>query len=294
MWLRSYSGGGLYLVISICLLGMSSLQARSIEGIKSAGVFSICAARDALPFSKAEGTPRGLSIEIAQEIANALEVSLSVEWVWARYQAKYADCDAIVGVARDPAPGSFLRFSQPILDVEMIFVSKPSFIISAKSELFGKVVAVPSASLVHFELLNTDVELRVSYGTDLAIIEAVVAEEVDAGLVSNVALNWFLNKSPGSLLSSSLSSTVLAIPGSYPMAIGLRRSDSLSQSDYEGILADLKTTGRLESILGKYGQDLSRDFDDPYVRIVKSLRAPVSYAPALGVMEKLQKLTKHK
>ena len=269
----------------LMLLFSHLAQARSIDAIKASGVFSICANQDALPFSQ-RGDPEGIQIELAREIASMLSVRLDIQWTWARHQAKYAECDAIMGVARDPSPAGYLRFTQTILDVEVIFAHSLDLSIKSKNDLIGKTVAVTSGSLAHWKLLDTAAELRVSFRSDTTMLDAIVAEEIDAAVVTNITLGWHQAASNASRLGFSRAD-FLEMPTGYPMSIGLRQSDSLTQADFEEIMLELRNSGRLDAILARYGQQLSDAFDDYYARIEESLRPPPAVTVRKDIVEAL-------
>ena len=261
--------------------------ARSTEAIKKSGQLIACANPDALPVS-ARGEPEGFQLEIAREIADAMGVSLFVEWIWARYQVKLTDCDLLLGVARNPKPGEGLRYSQALTDVEILLVFRADAPI-ASEDLAGRTVAAPSASMAQLKLLDLGAETRVAYRSDEAILSAVASGAVDGGIVTNLALDWFRTIEPSAKFET-LSVARLGLPASYPMALGLRGGDSLSQADIEEILAKLREEGRLQAILAQYGQELSSFFDDPNARIDRSLVPPETDGLPRGVMERLREI----
>ena len=279
------------IILVATILPLVAAKARPTKDIKNSGQLIVCANPNALPVS-ARGKREGFQLEIAREIANALDVSLFVEWVWARYQIKFTDCDLLLGVARNPRPGEGPRYSQALTDVEILLVhSKDVAMVGDDGQLSlaGKVIAAPSASLAQLKLIELDAETRVAYRSDEAILKAVASGEIDGGIVSSLSLNWYRTIDP-SVRLDSLSVASLDLPSGYPMALGLRGSDSLSQADIEEILVTLRDDGRLQAILSQYGQRLSPSFDDPDSRIDRDLVPPESDGLPRGVMERLREI----
>jgi len=265
---------------------LPAAMARDVDSIRNSGQLIVCAGNNALPISD-DGDKPGFMLEIAREIARELGVRTSVEWIWASYQAKFTDCDFMLGVARDPKPGGFARYLQALVDVEIIlvFADDPETIMAEGLE--GKVIAAPSGSLAHFALLEEGADLRVAYKSDVAILEAIAGGDLDAGVVTSVALNWHSNENNG-VDFFSVSTDILGVPHRYPMSIGLRHADSLDEADLHEIVERLRDDGLLQGILARYGQTLSVDFDDPYARVPQEASEPLGVSVRKDVIKKLE------
>ncbi|MEK9763099.1 MAG: transporter substrate-binding domain-containing protein [Deltaproteobacteria bacterium] len=276
-------------LILLVLFGLcfSSLGiARDLEGIKHSGQLIVCANKRAMPISGNEEPP-GFQMEIAREIAKELNVRLVVEWIWASYQTKYTDCDMLLGVPRDPKPGGFMRYLQSLSDVEIILVFAGESREVTLDELPGKVIAVPSSSLAHFKLIEIGADPRVAYRSEESILEAIANEKLYAGVVSNVALHWYQNKHP-ELKFFSLSTDILSVYSHYPLTIGLRKMDSLGESDFQEIVEKMRIDGRLEQILASYGQSLSNVFDDPYASVPEEISEPETVSVRRDIQKELE------
>lgn len=260
--------------------------ARDAKTIQQAGLLTVCANRDALPVS-GDGERRGYQIEIAQEIASRLQVRLQVEWIWAGYQARYTECDMILGVARDPKPGGFARYLQVLTDVEIVLAHGPDTQIQSPEDLKGMLVAVPSTTLAHFRLLDLGAQPRVAYRSDSAILDAIAQGKVQAGVVSSLALGWYLTQRPDTPFQTR-STDLLGVPARYPLTIALRHMDSLAEADFQEILTQMRDDGTLGKILARYGQTLSRNFDDPYAKVPDILSEPVGVTTRRDIIDDLQ------
>lgn len=274
----------------VALMLCAPAAARDLDGIRQSGQLIVCANKNAMPISGTGDRP-GFQMEIAQEIAKELGVRLSVEWIWAGYQARYTDCDLMLGVARDPKPASFLRYLQALTDVQVIlvFAGAPRDVVL--EDLADKVVAVPSASLAHFKLLEIGADPRVAYKSEVAILRAIEAGELDAGVVSSVALDWYRHDRPGAALFA-LSTDILDVTSHYPLTIALRHTDALDEADYHEIAAKMRDDGRLQAILARYGQTLSAEFDNPYARVPDEISEPDSVSVRKDIVEELEDLAR--
>src|SRR5690242_14799652 len=74
-----------------------SAQARTLAQVVDRGVFTICAYPDAEPYSSKIGKPPGVQIDLARAIARELSVSLDIQWILFRRDARHVGCDALMG-----------------------------------------------------------------------------------------------------------------------------------------------------------------------------------------------------
>lgn len=265
---------------------LSPVSARDVEKIQHEGTLIVCANAKAMPVS-GRGERPGYQLEIAQELARDIDVRLMVEWIWADFQTRHTDCDMVLGVARDPKPGGFLRYIQALSDVEIELVFAGTDRTVAPSDLDGQVIAVPSASLAHFKLMELNVDPRVAYRSEADILAAIADGTLDAGVVSSVARNWYQHLHPDQSLFA-VSTSILGIPSSYPMTIGLRKTDSLGESDFQELINAMRDDGRLEEIMAGYGQTLSVDFDNPYAKVPDAVSEPEAVTIRKDIVEDLK------
>lgn len=274
------------LILTLATPMAKPLAARDAKDIQQAGVLTVCANRDALPVSS-DGENPGYQLEITQEMAKRLGVRLRIEWIWAGYQARYTECDMILGVARDPKPGGFARYLQSLTDVEILLAFAPGTRLDTPQDLAGMLVAVPSTTLAHFRLLDLGADPRVAYRSDSAILSAIAAGKVQAGVVSSLALGWFRSQHPD-MRFDTRSTDILDIEARYPLTIALRHMDSLAESDFQELLTQMRNDGSLQQILTRYGQTLSASFDDPYAKVPDSLSEPQGVTVRRDIIEELQ------
>ncbi len=268
------------------------VEARETDEIKRSGQLIICANQDALPVS-ARGETKGFQLEIAEELARRLGVRTTLEWIWAGYQARFTECDLLLGVARDPRPGGHLHFLQALSDVRIVLAVRAGDAPASPEALRGRKIAVQSASLAHFRLLELGAEPRVAYRSQEAMLEAVAAGDVFAAVVSSLTFAWH-RKSQSQADLATVESGLLGVPDSYPMTIGLRGADSLTRADFEELIEAMAADGALARILGAYGQTLSERFDDPYAGLDDAIKPPRPSELRRDLIEKVEELVKPK
>ena len=65
----------------VALAVSGTASAGTLEDMRRAGRFEICAAPDALPFSSREPGPPGFQLELGEEIARRLGLDFKVTWI---------------------------------------------------------------------------------------------------------------------------------------------------------------------------------------------------------------------
>lgn len=252
------SSGKLSVLLGLLLMPLvfvPSLQAGTLAEIKHKNVFKICVNRHALPFSESDGLVPGAHIEMAELVARELGVDLDFSWVTFRHRAKYNQCDAFMGVAVLGDEEGFVKKTDPYLNVKMYVVTKPGLKVDSLEDLDGLKVATPSASLAHTVLVKRpEVQLFVSMSEDRQMLDAVAQGRVDAAVVANTGIGWYLVEHPNVKFSLTSAEFIHSFNG-YPMAIGFRKSDQAMVDRANQILDKLRSNGELDEILKKYGLD---------------------------------------
>jgi ABC-type amino acid transport substrate-binding protein len=235
--------------IALC----SAVAAAPLSLIERRGTLRVCVNPDAMPFSGLVDGEEGLHIDLARVFARELDVAPDFKWVQFRFQAKYTQCDAFMGVGIFPKaePGP-TKTTEPIFQLETLLVSRPGQKLVKLEDLDGLRVATQSGSLAHVTLLKRPVDVRVSLIHEEDILNAVANGDIDVGVVSNVALGWYLKHHPKKSFEVRSASIVQDVTG-YPMAIGLRGADVATVKSFNAIIERLKTSGELTAILSNYG-----------------------------------------
>lgn len=233
-------------------LAATTSQAGTIESIRRAGTFKVCANFDALPLSSDDSKTPGLHLEFAQMIAAQLGVALQISWVQLRYEAKFTGCDAFMDVAVLEGAEGHTKNTIAYMNFETLAVAKPGRRVETLEDLNGLRVATPSASLAHKALLDKPVDISVGYARENDILEAVRAGDVDIGLVSNISLAWYRKLHPEIVLESHSTKFIDEMNG-YPVAIGLRQSNQETVDILNKVIQQLREQGTLQQLFAKYG-----------------------------------------
>src|SRR5882672_11368934 len=76
-------------------LSVGAALPRSLEAISERGAIALCANPDALPWASRTGALPGFQVELAENLAARLGVSLTRQWVISAIRYRRADCDVV-------------------------------------------------------------------------------------------------------------------------------------------------------------------------------------------------------
>jgi polar amino acid transport system substrate-binding protein len=257
------------LVMTIWIGGPHSGSARSLQDIIDRRAFSICAHPDAAPFSMRTPRVTGLQIDLAQAIARQLGVELQEEWLLFRRDARKVGCDAIMaGIAHDAgddghrpnAPGP--AGSSPVLgsatsrpyaaNLTRVVVHTGAAAVSSLDDLKGRSVAVLHASYTHYVLDTRGLKVRTLYPTESDILEAVDKGEMEAGVVSEWSVGWYLKLHPDARIHT-IDHLTVDPDLDFNVGVVLRNADQALLARVNDIVASLISSGEIERIFRDYG-----------------------------------------
>src|SRR5467141_4550146 len=93
--------------VAVMLLSVTAVLPRSLQAIVDRGAVTLCANPDALPWASKTGAVPGFQVELAENLATRLGVSLTRAWVISAFQYRRVDRDerhvAIAGIGTEAA-----------------------------------------------------------------------------------------------------------------------------------------------------------------------------------------------
>ena len=168
---------------ALIVAGMLSMSLACADPLK------VCSDPDNMPFSKSEGSDKGLYIELAEMVGKRLGTSVEYVW-WLTHNQRRAvrntmdSCDAYFAL---PASADYkvrgAEKTHSFLDVGYAIVGPASFKLSAMEDLKGKRVGVLHGSPPHMLLSSeTGYESR-NYRSQEDIFAALTAGEIDLAIL---------------------------------------------------------------------------------------------------------------
>ncbi len=232
-------------------------QAGTLGQIQSRQTLALCAHPDMLPFSRQSGPGEGFQVELAQALAERLDVALDVSWIVSKRSASKTGCDLYAGVAKiDDNPSKYLKLSDAFLRLESVLVTRPGQPdINSMQDLQGLRVAVVPGSIAAHRLNQQGITTASRYLDESRRLQALLAGDIDAAVVTQLSAGWMQHQ--GADLKYTDAEAVLGTTLNYDYALGLRQADAGTLSQFNQLLADMKADGSLAQLFQRYGLDAS-------------------------------------
>jgi polar amino acid transport system substrate-binding protein len=244
--------------LALACAATTQAQAHTLPEMAASNEFVICAAPDDMPFSQRGATPTGLYVDLGRLVASDLGLALGVRWIPRRELARRAGCDAIMGaavvkaVAPDQATSWRNVLTVPWMRAGAVVVDAGRGSPPTLDALRTRHVAVPSGSWAHRWLDAHGIPVWVRFRTDPEIVDAVVRDDADAGVVSDVAAGWYrLNHGAASL--RVLDTLLDPAEFGFDVAIDLLDTDAATLARVNGIVRARLADGAIAALGRRYG-----------------------------------------
>ena len=170
-------------------LSAVALASITLSSTMAAETLRVCSDPDNLPFSKSEGSDKGLYIELAEMVGQRLGAKVEYVW-WLSFNQRRAlrntmeGCDAYFAL---PADSEYkvkgLSKSNPFLNVSYAIVAPQGVKVSALSDLKAKKIGVLHASPPQILLASQGGYTASTFRSQEEVFEALNKKEIDAALL---------------------------------------------------------------------------------------------------------------
>ena len=170
-------------------LSVVALASITLSSALAAETLRVCSDPDNLPFSKSEGSDKGLYIELAEMVGQRLGAKVEYVW-WLSFNQRRAlrntmeGCDAYFAL---PADSEYkvkgLSKSNAFLNVSYAIVAAQGVKVSALSDLKSKKIGVLHASPPQILLASQGGYTSSTYRSQEEVFEALNKKEIDAALL---------------------------------------------------------------------------------------------------------------
>ena len=224
------------------------------SSVALAAPLRVCSDPDNLPFSKSEGSTKGLYIDLAELIGKRLGVPVEYVWYLTFNQRRALrnsldGCDAYFALPADPdyKVGGAVK-TAPFMDVRYAVVTRPRPAIATIDELKGKTLGVTFGSTPHVYFSILEGFGVKSYRGSEEVIAAIEAGEVDAGVLWGPHIGY-LNQS---VYKGYWQLTPIAGKGlGGPVAVAVPTGKDALKEKIEAALAALQP--EIRELMQKYG-----------------------------------------
>lgn len=222
----------------------------------SAGVLRVCADPDNLPFSKSDGSERGMYVELAELVGKQIGSPVEYVW-WLTYNQRKAlrntilqdGCDAYFAL---PADADYklrgLQRSRSFINVSYAAVAAPAVNIAALADLKGKRLGVLHATPPHILLSQLEGYGTTSFRHESEAFDALAKGEIDIALLWGPSAGYTNLKR----LESRWRVTPLAGEGlGGQMAVAVRQGNNALAASIDKALVTLQP--EIAALAKKYG-----------------------------------------
>jgi polar amino acid transport system substrate-binding protein len=242
---------------ALVLLSVAPALPRSLQAITDRGALTLCASPDALPWASKTGNVSGFQVELAENLAMRLGVSLTRQWVVSAIQYRRADCDVVFDAisGKDAAVEGGLRLSRPYQRSGVVLAVRDHSAVASLDDLTsGRRVGVLTGSLASMTLGKRGVTIT-PFVLEGELMTALASGEIDAAAITPTAIGWYNTVHPQAHIRA------LRVFADNPdfnwnLAVGMIGPDDRLRERINAALGDMLADGTVARIYGRYGIEL--------------------------------------
>jgi polar amino acid transport system substrate-binding protein len=239
---------------AIVLLSTAAALPRSLQAIADRGALTLCANPDALPWASKSGEMPGFQVELAENLAMRLGVSLTRQWVISAFQYRRVDCDVVFDAiaSKDVSVEGGLRLSRPYQRSGVVLAVRGASSLASLDDLSaGQPVGVLIGSLASMTLNKRGIAIT-PFVLEGELVAALAGGEVEAAALTPTAIGWHNMVHP--------QADIRMIPAfaddpdfSWNLAVGMIGPDERLQQQIDAALGDMLADGTVARIYARYG-----------------------------------------
>ena len=240
--------------LALVLLFASSALPRSLQAIADRGTLTLCANPDALPWASKTGAVSGFQVELAENLAKRLGVSLTRQWVISVFQYRRVDCDLVFDAiaSKGASVEGGLRLSRPYQRSGVVLaVRSASSVASLDGLAADHRVGVLVGSLVSMRLDKRGIATT-PFVLEHDLMEALASGEVEAAALTPVAIGWYNMvhpQAPFRMIAAFADDPDL----NWNLAVGMIGPDDKLRQQIDVALGEMLADGTIARIYAGYG-----------------------------------------
>jgi polar amino acid transport system substrate-binding protein len=244
-------------IAALVLLFTAPAVPRPLQAIIDRGTLTLCANPDALPWASKIGDLPGFQVELAENLATRLGVSLTRQWVVSALQYRRVDCDVVFDAisGQDAAVEGGLRLSRPYQRSGVVLAVRGASAVTALDDLAsGRRVGVLIGSLASMTLGKRGIAIT-PFVLEGELMAALDGGEIDAAAITPTAIGWYNKVHP--------QAGIRALPVfagnpdfNWNLTVGMIGPDDRLRERIDAALGDMLADGTVARIYARYGIDL--------------------------------------
>jgi polar amino acid transport system substrate-binding protein len=240
--------------VAVLLLSVTAALPRSLQAIVDRGAVTLCANPDALPWASKTGAVPGFQVELAENLAARLGVSLTRQWVISAFQYRRVDCDLVFDAiaSKGASVEGGLRLSRPYQRSGVVLaVRNESSVTSLAGLAAERRVGVLVGSLVSMRLDTRGIKTT-PFVLEGELMAALDNGEVEAAAVTPVAIGWYNMMHPQGLMR--MIAAFADDPDlNWNLAVGMIGPDNNLRQRIDAALGEMLADGTIARIYARYG-----------------------------------------
>src|SRR5215472_10961961 len=243
--------------VALLMLSATAALPRSLAAITERGTLTLCANPDALPWASKIGAVPGFQVELAENLAGRLGVSLTRQWVTSVFQYRRVDCDVMFDAiaSKGASVEGGLRLSRPYQRSGVgLAVRDDSSITSLAGVAAGQRVGVLVGSVVSMTLDKRGVATT-PFVVESEMIAALAGHEIEAAAVTPIAVGWYNMGHPQAhirMIAAFADDPDL----NWNLAVGMISPDDRLRQQIDTALGAMLADGTITRIYARYGIEL--------------------------------------
>jgi polar amino acid transport system substrate-binding protein len=239
---------------TLLLLSVAAAQPRSLQAIVERGTLTLCANPDALPWASKLGSVPGFQVELAENLATRLGVSLTRQWVISAFQYRRVDCDVVFDAiaSKGASVEAGLRLSRPYQRSGIVLAARDDSSVASLTGLAaGQRVGVMVGSLASMTLGKRGVEIT-PFVFESEMIAALAGHEIEAAAVTPIAIGWYNMVHPDAhirMITAFADDADL----NWNLAVGMIGPDDKLRQQIDAALEQMVADGTVARIYARYG-----------------------------------------
>ena len=243
--------------VAVVLLSVAAALPRSLQAIAERGTLTLCANPDALPWASKVGAVPGFQVELAENLAMRLGVSLTRQWVISAFQYRRVDCDVVFDAISNKGASveGGLRLSRPYQRSGVVLAVRGESAVASLAGLgAGQRVGVMVGSLASMTLGKRGVETT-PFVFESEMMAALAGGEIEAAAVTPIAIGWYNTVHPQTrirMIAAFADDPDL----NWNLAVGMIGPDDKLRQQIDAALEQMLADGTIARILARYGIEL--------------------------------------
>jgi polar amino acid transport system substrate-binding protein len=240
--------------VALVLLSVTAALPRSLQAIVDRGAVTLCANPDALPWASKTGTVPGFQVELAENLAARLGVSLTRAWVISAIQYRRVDCDVVFDAiaSKGASVEGGLRLSRPYQRSGVVLAVRDDSSATSLTDLAaGHRVGVLIGSIVSMRLDQRGIKTT-PFVLEGELMAALADGEVDAAAITPTAIGWYNMVHPQTHMR--MFAAFADDPDlNWNLAVGMIGPDNNLRLRIDAALGEMLADGTIARIYARYG-----------------------------------------